>query len=212
MSAYTDFYDEIMPDVPGLIPTLATQAIRDAVIEFCRLSKRYTYSPSAINVVADTHTYAITPPAGTVVYTEKSVFYNDLKINPASEQELDALYKDWRETTGSGVPKYFYWPSQNNIRLVRTPDESITGGLELTVILKPTRASTSCPDWILEDYVDAISHGAKYRLFSMQRKPWTDAGLAQFHYGEFKTRCAEAAGDAARDGTRQPLRARAYNF
>ena len=48
-------------------------------------------------------------------------------------------------------------------------------------------------------YWETIRHGALYKLLSQQGKAWTNAGGAQYCYGEFQKGVTDAKRDASRD-------------
>lgn len=202
---YTAFFDHVMPSAPGAMNGAVTQAIRRAVIEFCRLTLAYRHTPSAINIVGATSTYTISAPAGTQVQDFMDVRVNGLAIDGRSNEWLDMHVDDWR-TTATGPARAWRSPGTNQIQLVPTPSESITGGLVVECALRPTEASTEIPDWIFADYVEAIKWGALERLCSMPRKPWTNGALYAEAKREFSSWCEAAAAKSAQGGTRAPLR------
>lgn len=204
MSAYTDWFDYVLPDVPGVANRLATQKIREAVIEFCRRTLLYKHNPAAINIVGGTAAYTVTPPAGTVVSDFTHVLVNGKQVDPQTPAWLDQNVTNWR-TTATGPARAYLVTMSGQIKLVPTPPDSIASGLVVEVALRPTVASTTCPDWLLEDFQEAISHGAKGRLFAMKRKPWTDAQLARFHMAEFNSWCGVGGARASQSRTRVPL-------
>lgn len=205
MTAYSGWLDYVVPDVPGITNPLAEQAIRNAVIDFCRRSRLYQKKLAAINVVGGTPTYTVTPDTGTLVSDFLTVLVNGKPIDPQTEAWLDANVTNWR-TTATGPARAYISPANNQLTIVPTPSESIASGLVVTVAQRPTRASTECPDWLLEDYAEEIAHGAKWRLFAMKRKPWSDPGLAKFHMGEFNAAVGMAGARASQARTRTRLR------
>lgn len=208
MTAFTGFYDYLMPDIPNLGAAVALQAIRESCIEFCERSLVYTYDHPAIDVVAATHTYTITPESGTRTVDLLSVRHNNKALVPATEDELDATYLDWR-STGTGIPDYYLSTiDRASVRLVKTPADGFTGGLVVKIAQAPLSSATTVPDWIFERYRQAIVHGAKYRLFAMKKKPWTDDKLAMFHLHEFEQHCGSANISKAKQHTRKRLRVR----
>lgn len=188
--AYTAFYDEVLPEVPGCLQAVALNAIRNACIEFCQKTDVYLYDHPAINAVISTPTYAFAPPTGTLVSKVLQAFYNGRELIPKTPDELKEIYGvyqslDWRSRTGT--PKYITQDDEQNVRLVPMPDASLAGGIKLRVSLKPTRASTTVVDRIFEEYVEAIKNGALYRLKISKGKPYTDEAGAEQCYAFFNT-------------------------
>ena len=205
MTAYTGWFDYVIPDIPGITNTLAEQAIRNAVIDFCRRTLLYRKTLAAISIVGGTATYTVTPDANTLVSDFLTVLVNGKPIDPQTEAWLDQEVLNWR-TTATGPAKAYISPANNQITLVPKPSESIASGLVVAVAQRPTRASTECPDWLMEDYAEEIAHGAKARLFAMKRKPWSDPGLSKYHMGEFNAAIGIGAVRASQARTRTRLR------
>ena len=204
-TAYTAWFEYVLPSVAGAANGLVTQAVRSAVRDFCRASLIYTDEPGAINIVAGTDTYTITPPADTEVVDFTHVEVNDVEILPRGNDWLDRNIQNWR-TTATGPARAFRHPGPNQIQIVPTPSESITGGLVLTCAVRPTEGSTDCPDWIMADWREAIVAGALERLYQMPRLPWSNAALYKEHQSSFTSWCNAAAARAVKGGTREPLR------
>ena len=209
----TAFYDYCLIDIRGVSLAVAQQEIRNALIDFHVKSKLLIDDITAINVVADTHTYTLTPTdaATRAIDIMTAKLSTDTKnLTPATEIALDLIYNDWR-TTGSGAPKYYLSViDRASIRLVKTPDTSITSGLAVGLAVAPTRSATTVQDWVLERWVDAICDRAKARLYAMKKKPWSDAVMFQYHNGLFET--AVGSGDIERSQgfARARMRSTAY--
>lgn len=207
MTTYAAWVEHVASDVPGIGPEFLLDATRDAIIEFCERTLVYRYDVPAISVVALTSAYTVTVPAGTVMWDVITAKHNGLALESKSKRDLDVLVKDWTLSTTTGVPEYFYLtPDRTQIRLVKTPSESLASGLVLEIVLKPSRASTSCPDWFLEHHKNTIKEGVHWKLFAMQKKPWTNPQLAQYHMQQFLSACSVDGAIAENGNTRAPLR------
>jgi hypothetical protein len=210
--SYTAWYDEVIPDVPGCLPAMATNAIRNAAIEFFDKSNAYIYNHAAISAVADTPTYAYVPPTGTVVVKPLQVFYDGREIFPKTADELKSFYPstDWREETGT--PRYFTQDDKTNIRLVPMPDADFADALTLRVSLKPTRASTTIDAGLWEEYLEPIKNGALYRLKVLKNKPFSDPEGAKLCFALFEDGIAKASNDASKGFGRAKRRVRGHWF
>lgn len=155
--------------------------------------------------------YPITLPTGAAIAKGLNAWLNDAPIDPISEDDLDNEFNNttfgwvgvnWR--TDVNLPTRFYMPDDGRIGLALAPSE--TGNLRIKAALKPTRAATTFPQWIFERYIETIAHGAKWKVMSIPKKPYSDAAMAAYHRGEFYDLIAEAKIRAARSNTRGPLR------
>lgn len=207
MTALTAFFDFLLPGLPNVGKELATQALREALIEFCDRSLIWAYEMAPISVVGGTHTYALTPEADARIADILEVWYNGSLLSPSTPAELDILYTDWRTVGGTGIPKYFTSNvAMSSVRLVKTPADSLTDGLIITLAQAPTLVATTVPDWLFDDYHMAVSHGAWSRLLRMPRRPWTDKEAAVDYEHAFEQEIGRANGRKAKAFTRKPLR------
>jgi hypothetical protein len=210
MAAISDFYNYTMPDLPGIDTGFLDQEIINAAIDFSTDTKSWTYDVPAIDVDANDPTYTLTPQSEARVVDLVEVRYNGLPLTPASQAQLDNLFKDWR-TTARGQPQYYFANiDRTEIRLVQTPGSSLTGGLEVKIAQAPTRAATTIPDVFLERWVDALSHRTKARLMMMKKKPWSNAAEAQWHQAQYQEQAGIVDMEVGQDFSRARMRTTGY--
>lgn len=162
--------------------------------------------------------YTLTFPSGTTLAKGIAVYLNDSPLEPLSPDDLDTEFNNteyawsganWR--TDLNLPTRFYFQNDDTIALVLAPNA--TGALRVNAALKPTRASTSFPDWVYQRYVETIAHGAKARLMLIPTKPYSDPKLGEWHRAQFNDGIAEAKIRVARGTARSALRTRTvYNL
>lgn len=187
MSKWSDFHEYVLPHVHGCPVGLANNAIRNAIIEFCEKSRLWTVDATAANVLAGVNRYSFYPPEGSRVICPEYVAINGTQLLQISLDDLDALHTGWRELEQE-FPMWCYMDTDTSIRLVGTPTKDITGALEVSVALKPTRSSQECPDFIREDFAEVIAAGALSKLHAMVGRVWSNPQLVkeyrrQFRYG-----------------------------
>lgn len=202
---FNTLFDEVLPDVPGVPQNVALNAIRNSIIEFCARSQIWTAEHSAVDIVATQADYPFVPPiADTVIAGVSSVRYNGIRIYPVTLTELDSEVTNWKIRTGP--PKRHFQRSSDKLSLFPIPSDSLAGALTFTVALKPSRASTGADSWLFEKYREEFAHGAKYKLFGMQKKPWTDPALAGYHKDLFDVAVSNAAREAAKSMSKTAIR------
>lgn len=166
-------------------------------------------SGAAVTILV--YLYAMTLPSGTAFAKGLSAWLNDAPIDPMSQDDLDTEFNNtdfgwagvnWR--TDVSLPTRFYFPDDNTVGLALPPATS--GNLRILAALKPTRASTSFPTWIYERHVETIAHGAKAKIMSIPKKPYSDIPMAAHHMEMFNAGVGDARVDAARSRSRAPLR------
>lgn len=176
MAAFSSLYDFVMSHQP-CTQAMADLAIRESVIKFCERSWLYRYTHPDIALVAGTGVYTMIPEAGAQI---GGVIYADVdgnEIDGATEPDLDMLYPAWR-TTDRGTPQYYLMErgQVNKIRFVPTPHSA--GVAKVTVWQKPLHSATSFPDFIYNDFLDAIRYGALYELYGYGSVKWFNPAIA----------------------------------
>lgn len=202
---WTDFYDLVIPDLPGCPFLMIDNALRQAAIAFCEQSLAWTYQHPDISVVAATAVYPFVPPTGAVVHAITYVEFNDSAIE-AHAGESNITISDWRNQTGT--PEYVLGGA-TSATLVPTPD--VAGTLSMTVALKPSPTATGIDDDIFNEYREGIISGALGHLMLSPKKPYTDSALATYHLQQFTIKAGQAGQRQARNYTRAPLQTAILN-
>lgn len=155
--------------------------------------------------------YPMTLPSGACIAKGLKAWLNDNPIDPISPDDLDNEFNNtgfgwvgvnWR--TDVNLPSRWYVINDTSVALELAP--SAAGNLRILAALKPTRASTSFPEWIYERYIEVIAHGAKSRIMMSPKKPYSNPTLGAWHMEQFNGFIGEARVRAARGTTRGPLR------
>jgi hypothetical protein len=200
MKVWSDFYNYMLPDLPGC-PFIAMDfALRQSAIQFCVQSLAWRYVHQSVPITVDVDEYLYSPPDDALVHAVLYAEFNDVKIDVNTRPD-DMLIWNWRHSTGT--PQYLL-SGPTSFTLVPNPD--VEGTLTLTVAVKPDDDSIGIENNdIFTEYKDAIVHGAKARLMLSPKKPYTDAQLAAIHMHEFAVKTTAAGVRAARAFTRAPL-------
>lgn len=199
MKLWSEFYNDLLPDVPGCPLVAMDHALRQSAIQFCVQSLAWRYEHPVIAVHVATDGYLYSPPEQALVYAVLYAEFNEEEINVSTRQDNIRIL-NWRHQ--SGKPQYILGGS-TSLTLVPNPD--IEGTLNMTVALKPDDRATGIDDTIFVEFRDPIVHGAKARLMLSPRKPYTNAELGTMHMHEFTVKTGAAGVRAARNFTRSPL-------
>jgi hypothetical protein len=206
---YTDLFNEVLPELPGVGEALATNAIRNSIIEFCQGSWCWRYFMDPLPVLAGLNTCELDPPPGAEVTQALVVKVDGEPLTPKSESDLTAILPRWQ--TERGTPKFFLTDDPAQLILAPVPDTKIMGGLVVTVALQPTRGSTSFPTWIWSRYFDGLAAGAKARLMAMPGKPWSSPQLYALYRDRFEKAMASAKVESQKSLSRGPMRTTSYH-
>lgn len=202
------WFDDVLPDVPGCPQAVAKNAIKHAAIEFCDRSFVFHVDHAAIDAVAAQREYTWSPGANLKVVRPELVWYEKKQLTPVTRDELNDIYEYWPDE--SGTPVYFVQEKLEKLILVPKPEASSTGAIIAKVSIKPARSATDIDDAIHEKYLEDITHGAKWRLFAMKKKPWSDPTLATAHKAMFDEAIGRAKVAAHKGHVRSRRRVKAY--
>jgi hypothetical protein len=200
MKLWSDFYDLVMPDLPGCPFVMIDNALRQSAISFCEQSLAWRWDHPDIAVAAGTAAYDFAPPVDAAVHGIIHAALDGKQIESHAGGS-NIMIADWRNR--SGAPRYILG-GPAAVTLVPNPDAA--GTLTMTVALKPSPASTGVDDSQFNEYREAIIHGGLARLMLSPKKPYTNTQLAAYHQQQFSIRTAAAGLRVSRSYTRAPLR------
>lgn len=200
MKAWRDFYDLVVPDLPGCPMTAIDIALRLGAIAFCEQSQAWKYALPDIQVVVGTALYPFSSgPVGAVVHAISYAQFNDSEIEVNTMAD-DMRIWDWRHQTGT--PQYVLG-GPTMVTLVPMPDTD--GTLSLIAILKPAPTAEGIDDDIYNEYRQVIVHWALARLMFSPKKPYSNSALGAYHMQKFDAKTAAAGMRTDRDYTRAHL-------
>lgn len=208
-AAFTTLYDEVLPDVPGVPQNVALNAIRNACIEFCERTCCWVVDATPMNSVGAQAAYSFVPPTDTEVAQIIQAWHNGNEIYWRTAAQLNAELSEYGSDTGTpwvdqtGIPQYFTIERPDQFILVPFPETGVTNGIEMKYALKPTRTAAGMEAWIVSKYREELASGAKYKLFSMMKKPWSDVQLAAYHKSVFDLAICGAAAQSSH--TKPPM-------
>jgi hypothetical protein len=155
MTAWANFYDYILPEVNSATPGVVDRLLREIAIDFCERSCILTEEADLIDVVANTATYTLVPlseaggsPPGLVEpYKVKAAWFDNTPLNIATVDALNSFSSYWGADTAVEATAYSQKvPSE--IILYPKPTQSLTNGLRVELIVRPTMGSTGLADWV----------------------------------------------------------------
>lgn len=209
MASFSAWYDAVLAQVAGCPSALADWAILDAAIDFCERSHAHIADLTAINSVAATADYTLTAPTLTEIIKVLAVEYDGEEIRPIGPRDIARRYgTDWQDL--SSTPERYMTQYGTSLKLIPMPAAAVTGGIVVTVVLKPTGAATTINDTIATPYKRAIAMGARARLWLMPKKPWTNFDRGKKEEDDFIIACAVAHSQSMKGRTSAPMRSRNY--
>jgi len=190
MAAYEKFFPNILPEVPGAAEAIVENAVRNAVIEFCEKSLILQRDHDPVTLVQGNVDYDLEPPSGYLVVKVMKAWLENNPLDPLAPDLVreaavyNRLFSSYQ--SANSTPRAYLQKTERTISVWYPPEKDYINGLTLRVALKPTRASSSVEDVILEDYAEVIASGALARLMMSAGKPYTNIEMAAVHKGLFQ--------------------------
>lgn len=188
MIPYSDWLNDVHPDVPGCPRVVAIDAIRQTVIRFCQESMLWRYNMEPLITQIGVREYELDYPLDTRVVSVRAMAWKGRNLDEKSADVLDAENPSWR--TRKGSPDAYVFANPNTILLSHEPQAQES--LSATLVLKPAQTSQACGDILFEEYRKEIAAGAIAMLMLMPKKPWTDYELAAQKESVFLTATEKA--------------------
>lgn len=196
MARITDFSDLFkfahaeLPECPAV---LFNQHVMQAGRRFCERSRVWRESLDAKNLVSGTKAYTLTPLVSAVTYVAQIEAVTEVRWNTAAgvTAGTSGNVQNWRT--------YGFNPNTGVLTFETAPTESITGGLDVKVVLVPHLSATDMADWVLNIYADPILALAMHTLKKIPNVAWADPAGSQLAYREYVNGVSKAKADIARE-------------
>lgn len=201
-TTFSTFLSEVLPYVHDCPQIAATNAVRNAAIEFCERSEYWQKDLDPFPSVELQGEYTLVPPTGTRIVDAITVWFNNILIIPKSVEELSRLYRgtDWRSLKGQ--PSFMVSDHTGVLRLVPAPNTGITGMIKVRASIAPLRTADGIDSDIYEKQLIVIARGARAHLLGMAGQPAYDPVQAQAQRTAFLAGCNEARIRANKGATR----------
>jgi hypothetical protein len=214
MAEWSNWFDEVLPEVPGCPQPVAINAIRNATIAFCYDSRVLLLNHPLMDAVANQATYPWMPDGNQVaestdpiwathpwapgysqtaqlkVVRAEQVWFEGRELFPTTSDDLEERFVCWPQEVGT--PQFFLQDQIAALRIVPRPQASAASAIRARVSVTPSRASLGVTDMVRERYLEPIAMGAKARLMLMQRKPWSNPQMGAALMVQFEDEIAKA--------------------
>jgi len=190
-------------EIDDLTTTVVEDSIRDACIRFCEQTHLWTSELTAIDVDADTQDYTLSIPVTSTLIgvPDDGVYYKEDGEDDDQYAKLDCISDKittrneshaWKYEEGPRPSEFWVDNIDKDLHLRPIPTEASTGGLLVTVILKPILTATTVPAFLYDDYRREIASGALSNLYKMKHMPWYDPQQFALHETIFMNACGDA--------------------
>lgn len=177
MKAWSTWYPDLIPHVPGCPLVVAQHELRRAAQAFFGATRAWKVIEPALAVSASQSSVTASPSdSGQELVRVESVHYDRNELKLEAMADMSAKYgTGWASQTGT--PSAYLLITPGEIRLYPIPDADATIGVERVLSVRPSEAATGLPDDLATKYRDEIQVGAKARLMLMPGKPWTNIDI-----------------------------------
>lgn len=177
----------LLPEVPGVPDSLATQAIMRTANDFCWETGVWNEIQDPIAVQDNVNEYQIDAPSGAQVVTIKSIWMVNRELVPVTMERLQELIPNWQESKGSDPAYYNSAADYSTVRIFPIPYGANGAKMTIRAVYTPDQFGTTLPKFLADTFLDEILAGAKARLMIMPGKSWSNpqlAGVNQLMYAE----------------------------
>lgn len=166
----------------GVPPEIALDAVRKTAIDFCQQTSIWEYE-AGFKTQYNVRDYPIRVPDGTRLASMKWVEFNGNRLTP----------RTGTNQTFCGYGYSFVMQGKDTLWVSPTPvDTTCSDYVAYGAALKPSQNACEIPDFLIEDYNDALTSGAAYRLFQIPKQDWSNAALAMVNAREYSRLIARA--------------------
>jgi hypothetical protein len=174
---YADLVSRMARDIPNFDYQDTLEALRDAGREFCNTSEAWYENLTAIDIVADQQSYALSTdyPAHFKRVKSVHILSSTDVTNEAEGQLMDASYYK------------LVLPATLKFKVNHTPSTAVTGGLVVEVVFAPNMNSTELPAWFMSRWGEGIIGKAMYELLKLH-----DVNKAGLFLNQYNAKLSEA--------------------
>lgn len=186
---YDEFLPEVTPFVDNVPEFVASNAVRNACIEFCEKTRYWQQELLPFNSVVGQPNYAIATPGDTIFVDAMETWCDGNLLIPKAPEELTRIFRtmDWRSQPGN--PIYISRIIQSEVLLVPVPQ--MVNIITMRIALAPSRASTTVNSEIFQHYAEYIAFGARARLYDTPNQPYFDRAAADVYERKFRSAISE---------------------
>lgn len=176
--AWSTWYPDLLPHVPGCPGRLAVHELRRAAQEFFKASRAWKIVPTVFPVVAMQAEITIIPNSSALELVRiEMAWYDGKPLDPIDPEALDAGFADdWQVHTGT--PSKYFQLTPGVVRLYPIPTTASVTGFKVRMAVRPSDTSTELPDDIALKFREDIFTGARALLMAYTDVPWSQPNKA----------------------------------
>lgn len=210
--SYDVFLSEVIPYVRDVPEMVALQAVRNAAIQFCEMTRVLQLNLEPMDVTQSVSKYEFDPPIGYKIVDIMEAWFGDQLLIPKPVEEITRIYRTSNWNTLDGNPYYYFRDRTQEVQLVPMPKVTETGKLKIRASISPVRASTTVDSELYERYFENIAMGARARLCDTPNQPYYDPKSAQTYLKRFSDAMTHTRTSVAKGLTRSAVQIEFQRF
>ena len=205
-----DWYDLLMPELPGCTTALLDIHLDEIIREFCTVTSAWRTALVDVVTAANQAAYQLdTGLNGAEIVRVTKLTVNDLFLWRLNEDE-DSGADEEHPKYERHEPPFTMSNSLATLTLATLEIPSAAGTLSASAALRPEAGAYLYPEFLKQQYSEPIRCGVLARMMVMGKKPWADRQLAVGYGSRWNQLTSFAAYQAQVNNTRQPLRTKKW--
>jgi len=194
-----EFVDDVMSEVPGCPIYTVRDKIRIAAIDFCKTTGVSVNTTYELDLDAGDSMLQVPSPSVSVVPWQVLWLKTSYgPVWPVGRRVLVDHDAEWAGLTAE-YPTCYIRKSNTELQLIPTPTVNDPGVMTIHCSYIPARSAMRFDSVLLDEYQEAITHGALYRLLKMSSDPWYDRAESMERRDFFSIAQSEARALADKD-------------
>lgn len=165
-------FSKVRPYAANCPEPLMAAHLRKAAIILCQRTRCWR-ERDTFQTTGDEVEILALPPQASLFEIEEARF-NDMLLERSRPRGEIAMY-------GEGQPQYITQLAHNTVSL----QPRGVGTLWLSMFLRPSQNADMLPDILMDEFADALGHGALSTLLLIQNEPFSNPQLGMFYAQQF---------------------------
>lgn len=207
-----DLVHYVRLETPGVMDVIINQAIAATAMDFCERTRVWTEIQDPVALVDNVNQYDMDGPADARVLTIANVWAANRELKATTMAALVYVLPNWQTAKASQPQYYSVARDLKVITVYPIPLEAQSTLLTFRAQYAPRRTATTLPDFLGDNYHDALVAGAKARLMVQVHVPWSSPATGMFYQQVYEQAVAKAQADQLHEQTPTRLRVRPVRF
>lgn len=207
-----DLVHYVRLELPGVMDAIIVQAMAATAMDFCERTRVWDEIQDPVPLIDGVNQYDMEGPAGARVLTIANVWAAGRELVPVTMARLMQVLPNWQTAQASQPLYYNAARDRKAITVYPTPIGAQKAPLTFKAQFSPKRTATTLPDFLGDDYHDALVAGTKARLMVQVNVPWSNPVTGLYHQGLYDAAVAQARIDQIHEQVPAAIRVRPVRF